>query len=107
MTAKKSLHLYLRLSKKPPQWLIKLPEGEYNIKELKDLTNRSCVNIRQRLDFLKIPKKYIAKNCRIIVIYIWPGIINYEKQNDKIDYVIIKSKKTRINTHEKQKNKSG
>jgi hypothetical protein len=87
MTENKKTHYKERLAKKPTKWLRDLPEGEYSIKQLIEITNRKYSGIKQRLNLLEIPKSYIIPeeyNSRggfPIVKYKWIGIVEYERQN--------------------------
>ncbi len=76
--------LHLRLNKRPTRWLIELPPGEYTIKELKKITDRGKSTIKQRLDFLEIPRRYEhAESGHNFAVYIWGGIDEYDKQTKK------------------------
>lgn len=103
MTTKKSVPIHLRLNKKPTAWLRELPPGEYCIKELEELTHKSASTIKQRLNLLKIPKKYDATSGYPLVVYLWVGIKKYEKTNKyekvkKLPSVIINKKYKSSNT---------
>ncbi len=81
MNTKKSLPTHLRLNKKPTEWLRNLPAGEYNIKDLQRITEKCSSTIKQRLNLLEIPKKYNAQSGYPLVVYMWVGIVEYERQN--------------------------
>lgn len=84
MTDKKSLPLKSKLVKKPTQWLRDLPPGNYTVKELIEITGKVSSTIKQRLNLLEIPKIYDgSKTSFPLAVYIWKGIVEYERQNAK------------------------
>jgi hypothetical protein len=77
MTEKK--HWKSKLIKKPTQWLRDLPPGEYSVHEITTLTGKGSSAIMSRMNLLEIPRRYEYRDKYPRVIYIWKGIVAYEK----------------------------
>lgn len=45
-----------------PNWLLKVPEGFYTIKDLQEITKQSRINIWIRLNSLEVSFKKVVKN---------------------------------------------
>ncbi len=60
-----------------PNWLIKVPAGEYTVYELMEITEEKRSNVQIRMNMLQIEKRKKIINSRWMNVYIWQGAEYY------------------------------
>lgn len=76
-----------------PQWLIKLPPGDYTLTEICNKTLMGRHNTYMRLEALEVEKTYKYKGALKMNLYHWKGASYYwyriyENRNQKIKKIL-------------------